>query len=102
MVKRSLNELSGRSSNQVGRTGNELRRSEFSQRSYGASKFDTFSQSSVRPSTSFMGLSRKEAIERQSQVPRSIFNPLTDQMTGIVGHSEHVLQDGYKSSNVPA
>ena len=56
--------------------------------SLGASKFDTFSCNSVRPSTSFMGVSRKEAIAKHSQVPKNLFNPLTDQMTSIVGHAD--------------
>ena len=32
-----------------------------------------------------MGVSRKEAIAKHSQAPKNLFNPLTDQMTHIVG-----------------
>ena len=56
--------------------------------SLGASKFDTLSSKSVRPSTTFMGVSRKEAIAKHQQVPKNLFNPLTDQMTQIVGGHE--------------
>ena len=63
---------------------------------FGMSKFDTYTTDAVRPSTSFMGLSRKEAIARLSQVPKNLFNPLTDQMTSIVGHNENVLLKKYQ------
>ena len=63
---------------------------------FGMSKFDTYTSETVRPSTSFMGVSRKEAIARHSQVPKNLFNPLTDQMTSIVGHNENVLLKKYQ------
>ena len=59
------------------------------------SKFNTYTSQTVRPSTSFIGVSRKEAIARHSQVPKNLFNPLTDQMTSIVGHNENVLLKKY-------
>ena len=44
----------------------------------GASRFDTMSYKTVRPSTSFINITRQEAIARHSQAPLSLFNPLTD------------------------
>ena len=35
-----------------------------------------------------MNVSRKEAISKHSQFPKNLFNPLTDQMTSIVGHAD--------------
>ena len=70
------------------RIGQYSRRSNRAYQSLGASKFDTFSSKSVRPSTSFMNVSRKEAIAKHSQFPKNLFNPLTDQMTSIVGHAD--------------
>ena len=53
---------------------------------------------SVRPSSSFITVSRKQAIEKHSQVPTNLFNPLTDQMKSIVGHNEKVLHSAYFSN----
>ena len=40
---------------------------------------------SIRPSVSFMALTRAQAQERDQQVPKNIFNPLTDQGRDIIG-----------------
>lgn len=66
--------------------------------SLGASKFDTLSSKSVRPSTSFMSVSRKVAQQKHSQVPKNLFNPLTDQMTAIVGHKEEIIRNQLAAS----
>ena len=71
---------------------NYSRRSNRAYQSLGTSKFDTFSSKTVRPSTSFMGVSRKEAIAKYSQFPKNLFNPMTDQMTSIVGHEDQVVE----------
>ena len=45
----------------------------------------TTNMSAIRPSVSFLGMTRYQAQEKLSQVPKSIFNPLTDQRADVTG-----------------
>ena len=48
-----------------------------------------------------MAVSRKVAQQKHSQVPTNLFNPMTDQMTAIVGHKEETVQQSYMTNPNP-
>ena len=59
----------------------------------------TTNMSAIRPSVSFVGMSRMQAQEKLSQVPKNIFNPLTDQRADITGMPLPDMRSRYATNN---
>lgn len=60
------------------RQSNEYNDSKY-QISLANSSFDTFRSDSVRPSSTFVNITRQQAMDKHyAQVPKNLFNPMTD------------------------